>query len=393
MSARPLSIDGPFYDELEAGQILPSQPAVTIGQRHSGAVPVDHGRAAAVVRSTDRLSAGGDRRARRLPGRAPASPCEPLGRTEHRRRRGRVIANPFVSRRSASIDRSTSGHPAAPSSDGEGPRRCLRRGLIGTPGQGAARHHPPRSTTTSWRPTSAAPSCRRGDRLPGRPLPAADDALCSTATWRRCRQVGLRERMPPSAPWPVGSVWPTRRPHRDGRRPRAPHPQPGHGPSGSGRLARPRHGGHVIGLPRRRSAGSADGLATVIGWHSCITWRRRSKAGTCWSSPTKAVVEQPLDGGAAPRAFDVVASRGGDRAGRLLSWAPIVLVGPPQCRQDAADTVPVYRRGHHGRRLRHRRGDRPTARGSGRQGGVGRAAGRSRSRPSPRSWAIRRSRS
>ena len=30
MSIRPLSIDGPFYDELEAGQVLPAQPSVTI---------------------------------------------------------------------------------------------------------------------------------------------------------------------------------------------------------------------------------------------------------------------------------------------------------------------------------------------------------------------------
>jgi 2-methylfumaryl-CoA hydratase len=88
------------------------------------------------------------------------------------------------------------------------------------------------------------------------------------------------------------------------------------------------YGGHVIGLAQASLSRLCDGLATVMGWHTCDHVAPAFE-GDVLEFSHELVDERRLDGGAALRAYRVEAHRAGAEPELLLAWVPVVLVGPP----------------------------------------------------------------
>ena len=174
----------------------------------------------------------------------------------------------------------------------------------------------------------------RGDRLPGHddPLPSVDDDL-RLADYRDAVPAGWRHGLlPPSRRWAVGES--RTDPMRDrvefaGALVRLTHNQAmAHRDPGASPYDRVLvYGGHVVGLAQASLSRLCDGLATVIGWHSC-DHAAPAFEGDVVEFTHELVAEQRLEGGAALRAFRVVARRAGDEPVVLLTWVPVVLVGP-----------------------------------------------------------------
>jgi acyl dehydratase len=328
MSA-PLSIDGPFYDELEAGQVLPSQPAVTLDAGMAAMYQSIMGERIALALD-DRLSAAVTGRGSRLasPGLALSLA---IGQSTVATRR--VIANLYY--RDVRLHRQL--HL------GESLRTVVTvkaladaaaradRGLRGKVLLGM-------TTTADDEIVASYERCAllpvRGDRLPGHddPLPSVDDDL-RLGDYRDAVPAGWRHGLlPPSRRWAVGES--RTDPMRDrvefaGALVRLTHNQAmAHRDPGASPYDRVLvYGGHVVGLAQASLSRLCDGLATVIGWHSC-DHAAPAFEGDVVELTHELVAEQHLEGGAALRAFRVVARRAGDEPVVLLTWVPVVLVGP-----------------------------------------------------------------
>jgi acyl dehydratase len=87
------------------------------------------------------------------------------------------------------------------------------------------------------------------------------------------------------------------------------------------------YGGHVIGLAQASLSRLCDGLGTVIGWQSC-DHTAPAFEGDVVEFSHELLDEQPLEGGAALRAYRVEGRRAGAEPELLLAWVPVVLVGP-----------------------------------------------------------------
>ncbi len=329
MSPRPLSIDGPFYDELEAGQVLPSQPAVTIDSGVAALYQSIMGERLPLTLD-DRLSAAVTGGATRLvsPGLALS-----LSAGQSTVATRRVIANLFYRdvRLHRQVHLGASLHTvvtvkaladAAARSD-RGLRGKVLLGITTTAGD---------DVMASYERCALLPV--RGDRLPGHAdaLPTADGALALDSYAASVPAGWHHERMEPAAPWPVGE----RRsdPMRDridmaGALVRLTHNQAmAHRDPGASPYDRPLvYGGHVIGLAQASLSRLCCGLATVIGWHSCDHVAPAFE-GDVVEFTHELLAEQPLAGGGALRAFHVVASRARmEPPAPLLTWVPVVLVG------------------------------------------------------------------
>jgi acyl dehydratase len=330
VSPRPLSIDGPFYDELEAGQVLPSQPAVTIDVGMAAIYQSIMGERLPLTLD-DRLSAAVTGGATRL-----VSPGLALGLSigQSTVATRRVIANLFYRdvRLHRQVHLGASLHTvvtvkALADAASRGDRGRRGKVLLGI------------TTTADDEIMASYERCAllpvRGEHLPGHadPLPSVDDALVLD---RYVASVPLgwhQERLEPAAAWDVGEC--RQDPMRDrielaGALVRLTHNQAMvHRDPGASPYDQPLvYGGHVIGLAQASLSRLCSGLATVIGWHSCDHVAPAFE-GDVIEFTHELVAERSLDGGAALRAFRVVASRAGDAEPVvLLSWVPIVLVGP-----------------------------------------------------------------
>jgi len=323
-----LSIDGPFYDELEPGQVLPAQPAVTLDAGMAALYQSIMGERLPLALD-DRSSAAVTGRPARL-----ASPGLALSLTigQSTVATRRVIANLFYRdvRLHRQLHLGESLHTVvmvkamadASSRADRGLRGKVLLAMTATSGD---------DVVASYERCALLPV--RGDRLPGHgdPLPPADDPLdlagyvpCVPADWRL-------DRLAPSTPWPVGET--RRDPMGDrvesaGALVRLTHNQAmaHRDPAASPYDRVLVYGGHVIGLAQASLSRLCDGLATVIGWHAC-DHTAPAFEGDVIEFGHELVDERPLDAGAALRAFRVEARRAGADGTLLLVWEPVVLVG------------------------------------------------------------------
>jgi acyl dehydratase len=329
MSVRPLSIDGPFYDELEAGQVLPAPPSVTIDAGMAALYQSIVGERLPLALD-DRLSRAVTGRDARL---ASAGLVLSLASGQSTVATRRVIANLFYRdvRLYRQVHLGDSLHTVVTVKALADAAARADRGLRGKVLLGM-------TTTADDEVVASYERCAllpvRGDRLPGHadPLPSVDGALVLDdyaasvpADWRH-------DRLPPSASWTVGDC--RRDPMRDrieaaGALVRLTHNQAmaHRDPAASPYDRVLVYGGHVIGLAQASLSRLCDGLATVIGWHSCDHVAPAFE-GDVLEFSHELVDEQRLMGGAALRAYRVEAHRAGADPERLLAWVPVVLVGP-----------------------------------------------------------------
>ncbi len=329
MTVRPLSIDGPFYDELEAGQELPAPPSVTIDAGMAALYQSIVGERLPLALD-DRLSRAVTGRDGRL---ASAGLVLSLASGQSTVATRRVIANLFYRdvRLHHQVHLGASLHTVVTVKALADASSRADRGLRGKVLLGM-------TTTADDEVVASYERCAllpvRGDRLPGHadPLPSVDDALVLAdyagavpAEWRQ-------DRLPPSGPWTVGDRRPD--PMRDrvesaGALVRLTHNQAmaHRDPAASPYDRVLVYGGHVIGLAQASLSRLCDGLATVIGWHTCDHVAPAFE-GDVLEFSHELVDEHRLEGGAALRAFRVEAHRAGPEPELLLAWVPIVLVGP-----------------------------------------------------------------
>jgi acyl dehydratase len=328
VTAPALSIDGPFYDELTAGQVLPAQPAVTIDAGMAAVYQSIMGERLAVALD-DALSRAVTGRDTRL---ASAGLALSLAIGQSTVATRRVIANLFY--RDVRLHRqvhlgdslrtvvTVEALADASSRPDRGLRGKVLLGMTTTAGD---------EVVASYQRCALLPV--RGDRLPGHadPMPVVDDALALDpfvaavpAGWRL-------DRLPPAAAWPVGEC--RTDPMRDrvesaGALVRLTHNQAmaHRDPSASPYDRVLVYGGHVVGLAQASLTRLCDGVATMIGWHSC-DHTAPAFEGDVVELEHELVAEQPVAGGAALRAFRVLARRPDDGV-TLLTWVPVVLVGP-----------------------------------------------------------------
>jgi len=325
-----LSIDGPFYDELTAGQVLAAQPAVTLDAGMAAVYQSIMGERLPVALD-DRLSRAVTGQDARLasPGLALSLA---IGQSTVATRR--VIANLYY--RDVRLHRqlhlgeslrtvvTIKALADASSRPDRGLRGKVLLGMTTTAGD---------EVVASYERCALLPV--RGGRLPGHadPMPVVDGEL-SLAPFVAAVPPGWRhDRLPPSAPWAVGE----RRtdPMRDrieaaGALVRLTHNQAmaHRDPAASPYDRVLVYGGHVVGLAQASLSRLCDGLATVIGWHSC-DHTAPAFEGDVVETDHELIAEQRLESGAAVRAYRVVARRAGADAPTLLTWVPVVLVGPP----------------------------------------------------------------
>ena len=334
MSVRPLSIDGPFYDELEAGQVLPSQPAVTIDAGMAALYQSIMGERLSLALD-DRLSAAVTGGATRL-----VSPGLALGLSigQSTVATRRVIANLFYRdvRLHRQVHLDASLHTvvtvkALADAAARGDRGARGKVLLGI-------------TTTADDETMASfERCAllpvRGGLLPGHadPMPSLDQTLVLDDYVASVPPAWRRDQLEPAAPWALGEC--RHDPMRDRiemagalvrltQNQAMVHRDPGASPYDQPLV----YGGHVVGLAQASLSRVCTGLATVIGWHSCDHVAPAFE-GDVVEFTHELVAEQRLDGGAALRAFRVVASRAGAEPTVLLSWTPVVLVGPAETQE------------------------------------------------------------
>jgi 2-methylfumaryl-CoA hydratase len=323
-----VSVDGPFYDELAAGQVLPAQPAVTIDAGMAAVYQSIMGERLPLALD-DRLSAAVTGGHSRL-----ASPGLALSLTigQSTVATRRVIANLFY--RDVRLHRQlhlgeslrTVVTVKALADAAARPDRGLRgKVLLGM------------TTTADDEVVASYERCAllpvRGDRLPGHAdaLPSVEETLTldgylpAVPRWRQ-------DRLPPSAPWSIGET--RTDPMRDriesaGALVRLTHNQAmAHRDPGASPYERVLvYGGHVVGLAQASLSRLCDGLATVIGWHSC-DHAAPAFEGDVVESSHELLAEQRLDGGGALRAYRVIVRRAADDPVVLLTWVPVVLVGP-----------------------------------------------------------------
>jgi acyl dehydratase len=329
MTVRPLSIDGPFYDELETGQVLPAPPSVTIDAGMAALYQSIVGERLPLALD-DRLSHAVTGRDARL---ASAGLVLSLASGQSTVATRRVIANLFYRdvRLHRQVHLGDSLHTVVTVKALADASSRADRGLRGKVLLGM-------TTTADDEVVASYERCAllpvRGDRLPGHadPLPSVDDALVLAdyagsvpAEWRQ-------DRLPPSRPWAVGER--RRDPMRDrvesaGALVRLTHNQAmaHRDPAASPYDRVLVYGGHVIGLAQASLSRLCDGLATVIGWHTCDHVAPAFE-GDVLEFSHELVGEHRLEGGAALRVFRVEAHRAGADPELLLAWVPVVLVGP-----------------------------------------------------------------
>ena len=319
--------DGPYYDDLSVGQVLPPQPGVTLDAGMAALYQSIVGERLALALD-DRRSAAVTGRAERL-----ASPglvlSLAMGQSTVATRR--VIANLFY--RDVRLHRPVhigetlhtvvTVRALADSSPRDGRARGkVLLGMVTTADD---------EVVGSYERCALLPA--RGSAAPGHadpiptpgPLVLADFAEVVPAAWRI-------DRLEPGEAWPVGErrADPMRdRVEQAGALVRLTHNQAmaHRDPAASPYDVPLVYGGHVIGLAQASLTRLCGGVATVLGWHGADHVAPAFE-GDVLAFEHAIVAEEVLPSGARVRAFEVTASRtAGAEPDLLLRWTPVVLTG------------------------------------------------------------------